>query len=123
MNTSHTTVVRTTRTASLMTLALLLGACAAPEAPQSSGGTTASPAAPSPGTTEQSSSRECNAEPVQYAVGQHYTPELGEKVRELSGATVMRTLQPGQVVTMEYRFDRVSLHLDDQGIVTMVSCG
>jgi hypothetical protein len=41
----------------------------------------------------------------------------------LSGSSVVRTLRPGQVVTMEYRFDRVSIHLDDKGYVTRVTCG
>jgi hypothetical protein len=110
--------------------------CASPE----SGGTTAPPAAETPaapaepatpetppeGTAappQDAAKPECHAEPAQFAVGQAYTPELAEKVRVASGSTVVRALRPGQVVTMEFRFDRVSLHLDDKDIVTRVSCG
>jgi hypothetical protein len=110
--------------------------CASPE----SGDTPAPPAAESPSapsapeapeappeaaaeTPQAHAKPECHAEPAQFAVGQAYTPELAEKVREASGSTVVRALRPGQVVTMEFRFDRVSLHLDDKDIVTRVSCG
>jgi len=96
---------------------LALGACAAPD---SQGSTAAAPAA---AVNQQEGHKECKADAVQYAVGQQYTPELGEKVKQLSGSTVARTLRPGEVVTMEYRFDRVSIHLDDKEIVTRVTCG
>ena len=56
-------------------------------------------------------------------VGSPYTPELGEKVRELSGSTVVRVLHPGEVVTMEFRFDRVNITVDDAGAITQVTCG
>jgi hypothetical protein len=86
----------------------------------------AAPQAPAEATAEAPKEQpkpECHAEPVQFAVGQAYTPELAEKVRVASGSTVVRALRPGQVVTMEFRFDRVSLHLDDEDVVTMVTCG
>ena len=106
--------------ASLCGFALFaLAACAAPD---SNDGKAAQPQSSS-STAQKDVQKHCNADPVQYAVGQQYTPELGEKVKELSGSSVVRTLKPGQVVTMEYRFDRVSIHLDDKDIVTRVTCG
>jgi hypothetical protein len=67
--------------------------------------------------------KECQGEPVQYAVGSPYTPELAEKIRELSGSTVVRVLHPGDIVTMEFRLDRVSVTVDDKNVVTQVTCG
>ena len=96
----------------------MLGACAAPDA-NGKAAQAQSSAAPA----QKDAQKQCNADPVQYAVGQQYTPELGEKVKEISGSSVVRTLAPGQVVTMEFRLDRVSIHIDDKGIITRVTCG
>ncbi len=105
--------------ASLMGAWLLtLAGCAAPDSAE---GTAA--AAPAATEKPEQAAKQCKADDAQYAIGQQYTPELGEKVKELSGSSVVRTLRPGQVVTMEYRFDRVSVHLDDKGYVTRVTCG
>jgi len=65
----------------------------------------------------------CNAEPVQNLVGQLYTPELGEQARVTSGARVERALRPGQIVTMEFRADRLSFTLDEKGRISAVNCG
>src|SRR5262245_60392290 len=97
---------------------LALAGCAAPD---SSEGTAA--AAPAATGKPEQAAKQCKADNAQYAIGQQYTPELGEKVKELSGSSVVRTLRPGQVVTMEYRFDRVSIQLDDKDYVTRVNCG
>ena len=123
-----------TRVAMFAIAAVTLSAasgCAAPDANDASPSPPAStapaePAAPEASATpaaQERTNRECHAEPAQFAVGQPYTPELAEKVRVASGSTVVRALRPGQVVTMEFRFDRVSLHLDDKDTVTMVTCG
>jgi Peptidase inhibitor I78 family len=65
----------------------------------------------------------CNAEPVQNLVGELYTPELGEQARLTAGARVERALHPGQIVTMEFRADRLSFTLDEKGRISRVSCG
>jgi Peptidase inhibitor I78 family len=65
----------------------------------------------------------CNAEPVQNLVGQLYTPELGEQARVAAGARVERALRPGQIVTMEFRADRLSFTLDEKGRISQVNCG
>jgi len=65
----------------------------------------------------------CNAEPVQNLVGELYTPELGEQARLTAGARVERALRPGQIVTMEFRADRLSFTLDEKGRISRVSCG
>jgi Peptidase inhibitor I78 family len=65
----------------------------------------------------------CDAEAVQRFVGEAYTPELGEQARVASGATIARALRPGEVVTMEFRADRLSLTLDESGRIVRASCG
>jgi hypothetical protein len=65
----------------------------------------------------------CNAEPVQRLVGEIYTPELGEEARVTAGARVARALRPGQIVTMEFRADRLSFTLDEKGRISSVTCG
>ena len=65
----------------------------------------------------------CNAAPVQNLVGELYTPELGEQARVTAGARVERALRPGQIVTMEFRSDRLSFTLDEKGRISQVSCG
>ena len=65
----------------------------------------------------------CNAEPVQNLVGELYTPELGEQARVTAGARVERALRPGQIVTMEFRSDRLSFTLDEKGRISQVNCG
>ena len=66
---------------------------------------------------------DCNVEPVENLVGQMYTPELGEQARVTAGARVERALRPGQIVTMEFRADRLSFTLDEKGRISRVTCG
>ena len=90
--------------------ALLLAACAAQQEP------TPPPAQPAgPGA--------CNAAPAQFAVGYAYGEAIAEEVRRRSGARSVRTIRPGQIVTMEYVVDRATLDLDAAGRVTRVRCG
>ena len=101
---------------------LVLAGCSRPQSGDASvaaGSPPAPPAASSSATPQQA----CQVEPVQYVVGSPYTAELGEKVREQSGATVVRVLHPDQVVTMEFRFDRVNITVDGAGAITQVNCG
>jgi hypothetical protein len=65
----------------------------------------------------------CDAEPAQRFVGQAHTTELGEEARVAAGAAVVRALRPGEVVTMEFRADRLNLTLDESGRISRVACG
>ena len=110
---------------------LVLGSCANPA--DSPGASTtapasappvAAPAAPDKASPVQATpDQACQIEAVQHFVGSQYTPELGEEVRALSGSTVVRVLHPGEVVTMEFRFDRVNITIDAAGAITQVTCG
>ena len=84
------------------------------------------PAAPADAPVAEEAAAEadgCSAEPVQNLVGDLYTPELGEQARVTAGARVERALRPGQIVTMEFRADRLSFTLDEKGRISQVNCG
>jgi hypothetical protein len=35
----------------------------------------------------------------------------------------VRVLRPGMAATMDFRDDRLNLHLDDHDVIAMVTCG
>lgn len=65
----------------------------------------------------------CDAAAAQSAVGKQATPEVVEQARSDAGAKTARVLKPGQVVTMEYRGDRLNLYVDAKDAVTSATCG
>ena len=66
---------------------------------------------------------QCDAESVQSYVGKAADAATMEAARKQAGAGIARILKPGQVVTMEYRIDRLNLHADDKGRITRIACG
>jgi hypothetical protein len=46
-----------------------------------------------------------------------------DKARVAADADAVRLIRPGTMVSMDYRAERLSLKLDDKGIVTAVTCG
>lgn len=65
----------------------------------------------------------CNAAATQGLVGRPASPELAREAQRLTGARVWRWLRPGQMVTMEYRADRLNLRLNAEDKVEAISCG
>ena len=88
----------------LLPAALLLAACATPVTP--------------PPMTGQ-----CNADAAQAHVGHAATAEMIEAARKDAGADSVRTLKPGQAVTMEYLAGRLNLYLDADGKIERIGCG
>ena len=88
----------------LMPVVLLLAACATPQA--------------TPPMTGQ-----CNADAAQRHVGHAATAEMIEAARKDAGADRVRTLRPGQAVTMEYLAGRLNLYLDASGNIERIACG
>jgi hypothetical protein len=84
---------------------VLFAACAQPQAP----------AAPPPGA--------CNAEAARFAIGQPATAQLAEQARQRAGATRVRLIRPGQMVTMEFDGSRLNLDVDAAEKVAGVRCG
>lgn len=105
---------------------LLLAACATPasEADAGSGNaagpdapvsTPASPAPEAPAMT-------CDADKVQWTLGQLADEALVAKAKMQAGAERMRVIKPGMAVTMDYREDRLNLDVDADNKVTRAYC-
>lgn len=65
----------------------------------------------------------CQAAPAQFAVGRAFDAGLGEQARLRAGATRLRVLRPGQMVTMEFDEMRLNLDLDASDRVVQARCG
>ena len=65
----------------------------------------------------------CVAEPARGLLGQPYSAALARRVMKQSGARPQRAIRPGQAVTMDYRTDRVDVHVDRDNRITAITCG
>ncbi len=65
----------------------------------------------------------CNAAKVQSMIGQAASQALGGEAVRTSGARTMRWIAPDSVYTMEFRADRLNIHLDARNRVTKINCG
>lgn len=65
----------------------------------------------------------CNAEPAQSHVGKPASDANIQSAFKASGAKTMRSIKPGQAVTMDYREDRLNVHQDASGNIERISCG
>ncbi|AIR90733.1 I78 family peptidase inhibitor [Pseudomonas cremoricolorata] len=103
--------------ASLLVLAMLAGC--------STGGSTTDAgrdAAPAADAAQANDGR-CQASGADFAIGKQGTPELLEQARAASGAQIARLLTPRDMVTLEYRSERLNLNVNEQGVVNRVNCG
>ena len=66
---------------------------------------------------------QCNEHAAQFARGRLYSDQLAQRARRAAGAQVVRKLEPGQAITMEYRFGRLNLELDRRRVIIRVRCG
>ena len=66
---------------------------------------------------------QCDAKPARRLVGKTSNAALVEQVRTLTGSRVARTLLPAAIVTMDYRSDRVNVHLDGSYKIVRIRCG
>ncbi|MBZ9780855.1 hypothetical protein K9857_04715 [Pseudomonas sp. REP124] len=76
-----------------------------------------------PETTTDSGHSRCEAKAAEFAVGKQASPELLEQARTRSGAQMARFLQPNDMITLEYRSDRLNLNTDASRVVIRVNCG
>jgi hypothetical protein len=89
----------------LLLTALVLGGCA--------------PVAPLPGLP----SGKCSTAMLGNLVGRAATAEVISRARHRSGATAVRTIRPGQAVTMDYRDGRLNVNVNDRNLVKSFTCG
>lgn len=67
--------------------------------------------------------RECDAAPAQRLVGRQRSEATVREAQRLSHANAVRVLRPGQIITMEYRADRVNIRIDTQEKILAITCG
>jgi uncharacterized membrane-anchored protein len=72
--------------------------------------------------TESGHSR-CDAAAAQFAVGKPASAALLEQARVKAGAQTARVLGPNDMVTLEYRSDRLNMNTDQAATVNRVNCG
>jgi len=72
---------------------------------------------------EAGGDRRCDAARAQTLIGRSRSAKVGAEALRLSGATALRWIAPGTMVTMDYREDRVNLRVDPAGTVVKVDCG
>ena len=83
-----------------------LSACAAP------------PPLPPPLPAQQ-----CVATPASWAIGRAATAETVERIRIDTHSAVARVIHPDEVVTMEYRSDRVNVKVNERNAIVGITCG
>ncbi|MGY2185539.1 Peptidase inhibitor I78 family protein [compost metagenome] len=76
-----------------------------------------------PVTTTDTGHSRCEAKAAEFTIGKQASPELLEQARTRAGAQNARFLQPTDMVTLEYRSDRLNLNTDANRVVTRVNCG
>lgn len=94
----------------LLVLILSVGACATMGPP------------PAPAAAAAGGSM-CNAEAVRWAIGREPTQDVVERARVESGSSTVRVIRPGDVVTMDYRADRLNLDVNANNAITGARCG
>jgi hypothetical protein len=83
---------------------------------------TASPGKSEAGAPAMADGR-CHAEAAQFTVGKPLSAALLEQARTRSGSQMARALGPHDMITMDYRSERLNLNVDDQGVVRRANCG
>ncbi|MGH8384892.1 MAG: I78 family peptidase inhibitor [Pseudomonas sp.] len=76
-----------------------------------------------PETTTDTGHSRCEAKAAEFSIGKKASPELLEQARTRAGAQNARFLLPNDMVTLEYRSDRLNLNTDANRVVTRVNCG
>ncbi|MBN8814790.1 MAG: hypothetical protein J0J06_05005 [Sphingomonas sp.] len=65
----------------------------------------------------------CSTARLGKLTGKVATVGLANEALKRSGATTSRAIGPGDAVTMDYRADRLNIHLDAKGNVDHFTCG
>lgn len=84
---------------------------------------TAAPAQATPPSAAEEPAMTCQADQGQKAIGQIADEALVAKVKADTASERVRVIEPGMMVTMDFREDRVNLEVDADNRVTVVRCG
>jgi Peptidase inhibitor I78 family len=75
-----------------------------------------------PATSAPDPKQTCNADGIQWAVGQPATPDVVERLKREAGAKAVRVLPPGVSVTQEFMYGRLNVNVDTSNVITTLSC-
>jgi hypothetical protein len=67
--------------------------------------------------------QQCVTEPARWAIGKAATADVVERIRIDSRSAVARVIHPGDVITMEYSFQRVNITVNERNAIIGISCG
>ncbi|MVW72057.1 I78 family peptidase inhibitor [Bordetella sp. 15P40C-2] len=109
----------------LLPLFLVAGltACASSGTQNASSDTTSSSSAGSASFTGTSAGGECDSQAVQQLVGKPYSQSLDRELQSKAGASQLRVLKPGQVMTLEYNPVRLNVIVEKDGSISALRCG
>lgn len=65
----------------------------------------------------------CDSAKAQKLLGRTRSARLGNEALRLSGATALRWIAPGTMVTMDFRENRINLRVDSRNKLVKVDCG
>ena len=85
--------------------------------------TTSTESTTDPVTTTDTGHSRCEAKAAEFTIGKKASPELLEQARIRAGAQNARILKPDDMVTLEYRSDRLNLNTDNNLVITRINCG
>lgn len=114
-----------TRIMHVAALAVLLSACGSRANPGATNPLILPPAYGTPSAPVQSSAAagECRNTGLDGFKGQVATSAVGAEMLRLSGARVIRWVQPGMMVTMDYSPQRLTVYLAGGNVIDRASCG
>lgn len=75
-----------------------------------------------PGSGVAEPQQTCNADAIQWAIGQPATKAVIDRAQRESGAKAVRVLKPGTAVTQEFMYGRLNLNVDASNVIKTVSC-
>ncbi len=100
-----------------VTLAATLTACAS----ASGGGATAT--TPPPDSSPSQESPMCRHDAASRWIGTTLTDAIQEEARKATGAATVRAIGPDDMVTMDFREDRLNIRVDAQRKILSFDCG
>lgn len=80
-------------------------------------------ASPMPPPPDLPPSGQCVAAAGAWAIGRAPDAGVVEQVRIDTRSSAVRVVRPGDVVTMDYRVDRVNIKVNERNAIVGVSCG
>ena len=78
---------------------------------------------PQPSAVGETPGYTCKNEGLEAFVGREPSPEVEKEILAKSGAKTLRWVTPGMMVTMDFRADRVTAHVDSNARIERVRCG